>query len=141
MQEAGFPPGTTNPNEAPGRAPVMIVENDPEEREVLGEILLGAGYALAYAFDGEDALKRLERGLRPCVILLDLLMPRIDGLQFRQRQLTAPELAEIPVIVLSGLGETEQIAREMGVPSLRKPVARADLVRLVKEHCGEAESR
>jgi len=104
-------------------APVLIIEDDPDLRDALRELLSGEGYHVTTAADGREALARMGAPPRPGVVLLDLMLPRMDGFEFRVRQLEDPELAAIPVIVLSGGGDVQQKAARLGVvASLMKPI-------------------
>ena len=104
-------------------APVLIIEDDPDLRDALRELLSGKGYHVTTAADGREGLARMGAPPRPGVILLDLMLPRMDGFEFRVRQLEDPELAAIPVIVLSGGGDVQQKAARLGaVASLMKPL-------------------
>ena len=82
---------------------VMVVEDEVDLREMLGEILKLDGYEVSQAGNGEAALELLRGGYHPDVIVLDMMMPEMDGWQFRRLQTSAPELAAIPVIAMSGL--------------------------------------
>lgn len=84
---------------------VLIVEDDPDVRETLSEILDEEGYRVECAADGREALEHLRNGPRPKLILLDLMLPGMDGWEFRRRQRQDPALASIPVAVLSGIGD------------------------------------
>ena len=86
-------------------APILLVEDDPELREALALVLESDGYVVVTAADGVEALERLHDRLRPRVIVLDLMLPVMDGFEFRVRQTEDPELAGIPVIVLSAGGD------------------------------------
>jgi CheY-like chemotaxis protein len=79
---------------------VLIVEDDRDIRETLVELLASAGYETAQAANGRDALDA-ARHARPQLIVLDLMMPVMDGWQFRSEQRRDPALAPIPVIVIS----------------------------------------
>ena len=104
-------------------APVLIIEDDPDLRDALRELLSGKGYHVTTAADGREGLARMGAPPRPGVILLDLMLPRMDGFEFRVRQLEDPELAAIPVIVLSGGGDVERKVARLGVAaSLTKPL-------------------
>jgi two-component system response regulator MprA len=96
-------------------------------------ILEEHGLVAEGAVDGLDALARLrEHGAPPSLIVLDLMMPRMDGWQFRRAQKLDPRLAGIPVLILSGDGQTERKAAQLGaVGYLRKPVALDALVEMV----------
>ncbi|HEX9050799.1 MAG TPA: response regulator [Anaeromyxobacter sp.] len=80
---------------------ILVIDDDGEQRALLGELLTLAGYAVVVACDGQDALELLRGGLRPAVIVLDLAMPRMSGWTFLER-LRGPERSSIPVLVTSG---------------------------------------
>ena len=87
---------------------VLIVEDDPDIRETLGEVLVSAGYETAEAANGLEALAN-ARSAPPDLIVLDLMMPVMDGWQFRSAQRRDPALAAIPVIVISASGPSSSI--------------------------------
>ena len=80
---------------------ILIVEDEVTTRDALTEFLEKDGREIVTAGDGEEALERLTEFPRPCVIVLDLMMPRMDGWEFLQRQSGDPSIANIPTIVLS----------------------------------------
>jgi len=80
---------------------VLIVEDDEAMREIMAEALGDEGLAVSCSANGLDALKVLRSGLRPDVILLDLMMPVMDGWSFREEQSRDPSLASIPVVVVT----------------------------------------
>ncbi len=84
-------------------APVLVVDDETDIRDAVSEVLSEEGYEVASASDGIEALKK-ARALRPSVVLLDLMMPRMNGWEFCAARRRDPELAAIPVIVLSALG-------------------------------------
>ena len=117
---------------------VLIVDDDGAIREVLGEILAEEGYAVLQAKNGREALDVLRASgpPRPCVVLLDLMMPEMDGVQFRREQLADPVLAGVPVVILSADGDIASKVRAMSVAAgLRKPIHLDDIVRTVAECC------
>ncbi len=79
---------------------ILVVDDDPDIRESLREVLLSEGHDVRTATDGKDALDHLQES-RPDVILLDLMMPVMDGWKFRDAQKRDQALADIPVIVIS----------------------------------------
>ena len=85
---------------------VMVVEDDASIRDLVIEVLAQEGFAAVGAGNGDEALRRLRQGeFRPSLILLDLMMPVMDGWQFREQQLRDPALAGIPVVVTSALAD------------------------------------
>ena len=90
---------------------VMVVDDDASIREMVVEVLAMEGFAVVGARNGEEALRRLRQGeLRPSLILLDLMMPVMDGWQFRAEQLQDPALARIPVVVTSAVANSDMHA-------------------------------
>jgi CheY-like chemotaxis protein len=116
---------------------VLVVDDEEMIRESLVEILADSGYEPVPAVDGRDALAKLKAGdPRPCVILLDLMMPGMDGWSFREQQREDPELAPIPVIVLSAHPDLAANARDLDVADyLAKPLRVATLLERVRHHC------
>jgi CheY-like chemotaxis protein len=98
---------------------VLVVEDEDAARAGMEQLLRAAGYEAVGAPNGQAALDLLRSGLRAKVILLDLMMPVVDGWAFRKEQLRDPHIAHIPVIVLSALhhGWVEGIP-----PTLPKPI-------------------
>jgi CheY-like chemotaxis protein len=116
--------------------PVLVVDDDPDICEVIQTILELHGYRVVTARDGADALAQLRAGVRPGMIILDLMMPRMSGLQFREEQTRDPALRTIPVVVLTGDGRAEAKAAALGVEGLRKPVELGVLLDAVRRSCG-----
>ena len=116
---------------------LLLVEDDPDVQEALGDILADAGWDVACAFDGAAALLHLRAAARlPCVILLDLMMPGMNGYQFRAAQLEDPALARIPVILLTADVMIKEKAAALRVAAcLRKPVGVAELCAAIHRHC------
>ena len=108
---------------------------------MVAALLLAQGYHAVVAEDGLEALHVL-RTVRhrapqvPCLVLLDLAMPRLSGNAFRKAQLSDPVLAGIPVAVMSGLEEAEQEAHLLGaVATIRKPLDLDKLLAVVRQFC------
>jgi CheY-like chemotaxis protein len=94
---------------------ILLVEDNATNRTWTAALLRAAGYRVACAANGQEALDYLSRAEWPCLILLDLSMPVMDGREFRARQLRCPWLADIPVFLLSGEADLPQIAASLGV--------------------------
>jgi len=90
----------------PPQCPLLIVEDDADLRDMMAQLLTIEGYRAAVVANGRDALEYLLRGDRPHVILLDLMMPVMDGWEFRRNQEADPSLADIPVVILSALDQS-----------------------------------
>lgn len=113
--------------------PVLIVDDDTDLRRALSELLEEEGYAVEGAADGRDALAKLQGGLRPGLILLDLMMPGMNGWDFRKAQLDDPELRALPVVVVTASGsDPATIRAQLGpVELLAKPIHPNDLLDVV----------
>jgi CheY-like chemotaxis protein len=108
---------------------VLIVEDDRDIRQELAELLEEHGYCALLAEHGQHALELLQAGNRPDAIILDLMMPVMDGWEFRERQKGDPALAPIPVIVTT--------AADADVDAdvcLRKPIDADTLLRALEQH-------
>jgi len=115
---------------------VLVVDDDEDIRLVISDVLELSGYRAVTAGDGEDALMLMARDPEVGLVLLDMMMPGVDGWEFRRRQLQDPTLARVPVVILSGAGGTEKIAHELGADGfLSKPVMKAQLLEMVKRYC------
>jgi CheY-like chemotaxis protein len=97
---------------------VLIVEDEVKARDALIDLLRKDGREIVTAGDGQEAMECLAKGARPRVILLDLMMPRMDGWEFLRRQSADPSIARIPTIVLSGseraAGAKHQLSKSEG---------------------------
>jgi CheY-like chemotaxis protein len=102
---------------------VLVVDDDDDLRATLAEALVLYGYRVVTASNGKEALARLEAGPRADVILLDLMMPVMDGWAFREAQVKVAGAQEIPVVVLSALTGAEKAAADLEARAcLMKPV-------------------
>ena len=120
---------------------VLIVEDDRDTRELLTAMLSTEGFHAIGAEDGLEAL-HLLRTVRhrapdvPCLVLLDLAMPRLSGNEFRRAQLGDPTVASVPVAVMSGATDMAQRAHAMGaVAAVAKPIDCDVLLDVVRRYC------
>jgi CheY-like chemotaxis protein len=116
---------------------ILVVDDDRAIRETLSDVLQDEGYATSAAVDGREALRLLHEGLRPCVILLDLTMPGMDGWDFRASQMRDPDISSIPVVVITAAGfrpETIQ-SQLVGVAFIRKPLPLEDVLAAIDRSC------
>jgi CheY-like chemotaxis protein len=111
------------------RQRLMLIEDDFMLRAHLSELLAAEGYLVTCAADGAEALARLEREPPPAVILVDIMMPRMDGLSFRQAQLQSPALRDIPAIAMTAARGTVKLESVQFTDVMRKPI---DVDRLVE---------
>jgi len=99
---------------------VLIIEDDADLREMVSQLLAQEGFKVSEASNGREALEKLRAGLRPAIILLDLMMPVMDGWTFRREQVSDSALADIPVVV--GTAAPLRKAMELNaVAILQKP--------------------
>lgn len=114
---------------------MLVVEDDADIRDMIRQILELEGYPVQTAADGLDALAQIRREL-PGLILLDLMMPAMNGWEFRAAQLEDPRLAAIPVVVLSGDGTVAAKAGSLKAAGfLKKPVELSQLLETVGRFC------
>lgn len=117
------------------RLTLMIVEDDDDVRDALADIMTAQGYEVAAFADARAALAALEGGVRPFLILLDLMMPGMSGWEFRAAQLENPTLALIPVVVVTAAGKLSDDTRTLlGVEVLHKPFALETLLPVVARY-------
>jgi two-component system, chemotaxis family, chemotaxis protein CheY len=120
------------------KGPVLVVDDDADMLEALRDALGDAGYAVATAADGVEAMAYLESNPRPKLILLDWMMPRCNGAEFRRRQNAVPELRDVPVVLLSADAHIEDKTTEAEAQAyLRKPVGLKQLLEVVSKYVDE----
>lgn len=112
----------------------MVVEDDPDIRACMQEILEDEGYSVCTAAHGAEALDLLARGGRPCIMLVDLLMPVMDGVELIERLRLDQELGQIPVVAVSAAASIDP---PEGTPLLRKPVGYDAILEVVQARCGD----
>src|SRR5574337_446506 len=116
--------------------PILIVEDDADVRESMRLLLELEGFAAETACDGQEALDKLRCGMNPCLILLDLMMPRMDGFQFVNEKRQDPTISSIPVLVYSGHYDATANAAKLGAEGyVQKPVEPGAFLRLIRLTC------
>lgn len=116
---------------------ILLVEDDRDVADAVTDVLTDVGLLVVHAENGLEALELLEGGLKPAMILLDLMMPRMTGEQFREAQLNDPRIAAIPVVMLSAHRALKQTAQRLAVNAfLLKPVTPGELLRTVQAVVG-----
>lgn len=115
------------------KPPILVVDDDRDIREAVAAVLSSVGYPVLSAADGAAALEILRSSPVPVgLVILDLMMPKVDGWEFRARQKADPALRDIPVVILSAGGQVEKKAQNLeAVGWLRKPVQLEVLVQEV----------
>jgi len=112
---------------------LLLVEDDNIARRGLSSLLLRAGYSMAQAANGQEALDLLREGLVPDLILLDMLMPVLDGWQVMHQLQAVPFLASVPIVILTGTIMTQEWALAHGCAGLlKKPIAPEALLQEVQ---------
>jgi len=118
--------------------PVLLVDDDPSLLQAVKLGLESHGYQVVTAHDGREGLDLL-RHRHPCLVLLDLEMPGMNGWQFREEQRADPSIASVPVVVVSSRTDADRQARAMHVAGgLQKPVDLEELTATVRAQCATA---
>jgi len=112
---------------------VLVIDDDPDLVRLMAKFLKIEGFAPVSAANGREALAYLQNGGEASVILLDLRMPEMDGWAFRAAQRADPSIAQIPVIVLSGV-ESETIQQQLdAVAFFQKPASFSEVIKTVRQ--------
>src|SRR5262245_18673808 len=114
---------------------VLVVEDDADTAEALSELLALRGYRSEVSSNGQRALDRLRSGDRPCLILLDIMMPVKNGWDVREELLADRALAGIPVVVVTADMASMARAKSQQIPLLAKPIDPAQLLAAVERYC------
>jgi CheY-like chemotaxis protein len=116
--------------------PLLLVEDDDDVRDAIAASLRDEGYVVAEAGNGRLALEWLRRNADPCLVLLDLWMPVMSGMEMRAQMVLDPRLAALPLVVVTAAGDGKAQAEEMGaIGYLRKPLDLRDLLETVERFC------
>jgi len=146
MEQHGMTPTTLNPPGALATGVgalamaepplILLVEDDFMLRGSLAAVLQSEGYRVESAANALEALDRLTRPPKPSLILLDIMLPYMDGLEFRALQRAAPDMADIPVIVITAVGLQPEVAVELDLrQTFFKPLERPRLLDAIRRHC------
>lgn len=113
---------------------ILVVDDDRDVRDMLCDVLAGEGYAVTGARNGREALATLRANPADiCLVLLDVMMPVMSGVEFREQQRIDPDLAGIPVAVMSARWEARDVFD--GLAFLRKPMGLEEILTVVRGHC------
>lgn len=120
------------------RRPILVVDDDLYVRDALSALLETMGFGVVAAVNGRDALDRIDRAAPPCLVVLDLEMPVMDGWGFREALLRDPRLAGIPVVVMSARPGRRPRPPRLAA-DLPKPVDADELFEAIEQHCDARE--
>lgn len=118
---------------------ILVVDDDVGIRETLCEALELEGYEVVCLEHGQAALDYLQKAAPPCVVLLDVMMPVMDGRELRRQMLSDPKLADIPVVIITA-GGTGTASGVAAVDVLYKPLRIETVINSVGRHCPDAAS-
>jgi two-component system chemotaxis response regulator CheY len=114
---------------------ILVVDDEPSLVEAISSVLEDEGYSVTSAHDGIAALRALHDGLRPCLAILDLMMPAMNGWELRAAMLADPTLADIPVAIVSAFARGEMSTLQASAV-LQKPFELSEIVQLADRYCG-----
>ncbi|MES3039372.1 MAG: response regulator [Bdellovibrionota bacterium] len=119
------------------RGCIFVIEDSEDIRDLIKLLYESEGYPVEFAGDGKEALEKLRSfAPPPCVILLDLMMPGMDGYQFRAEQIKDSKMAAIPTLVMTADSNAEEKAKRVGASGfLRKPVNIDVLIKVAEKYC------
>jgi diguanylate cyclase (GGDEF)-like protein len=131
------------PADVPEEMAILIVDDVPANIQFLGKLLKGEGYKIAPASNGRKALEMIPK-MRPDLVLMDVMMPEMDGFEACSRMKASAEMKDIPVIFLSARSESEDVVRgfKLGaVDYIQKPFNAEELIVRVRNHLELVRSR
>jgi CheY-like chemotaxis protein len=113
---------------------ILVVDDDADTRELMATWLDAEGYRVQTATNGKEALKLLKREV-PCAMLVDLMMPVMDGAEFRRRVQAMPAISSVPFILVSAAHNAAWVARDLDIDVVGKPFDADQLLALVASRC------
>ena len=115
---------------------ILVIEDAIDIQQLLADLLELEGYEVSKASNGQQAIEGLRSENLPDLIILDLMMPVMDGYQFRIQQLADDRISNIPVIVMSATRDLANISQRITATDyLSKPVDLTDLLKTIESHC------
>jgi CheY-like chemotaxis protein len=118
---------------------ILVVDDDQDILDVTSLVLGAEGYEVLTATDGAQALQLLQAGVRPDLILLDMMMPHMNGWEFRTAQLADRDIQHIPVVIVTGDGRAKEKAEQIGAQGwLGKPVGLGQLIAAIERFAAVA---
>jgi len=116
---------------------ILIIEDDDDLATTMAQLIGRQGYRVVTSANGREAIERLQAGERPDAILLDMMMPIMNGWEFRAEQTAMPDVADIPVITVTADGSAKEKARAIHAAGvLTKPVSGTNLMNELKRVAG-----
>lgn len=112
---------------------ILVVEDDDDIRSALVDLLESEGYVAQSAVNGKDALERLESTEKPCLVLLDMMMPIMNGREFLDVVMKDSNLAPIPVLIVSAVADKANTEGSVGF--LKKPIDIEVVLNVVSQYC------
>jgi CheY-like chemotaxis protein len=118
---------------------IVIIEDDVDLRETMRDLLEMEGFSVCTAENGKAGLKLIENSGKPCLILLDLMMPEMNGWEFLEAMQRDKQalLAQTPVAVVSAAADMSDVQQQYGCSVLKKPVSLDRLLALAHAHCDD----
>lgn len=116
---------------------ILVVDDHADIRDGMRHLLETEGYGVETATNGREALALLFGGLHPCAIVMDMMMPVMNGFEFRQEQLLHPSIAGIPFIAYSAVFDVATHAQHLHANAyVEKPIELQHVLSLIRQHCG-----
>lgn len=112
---------------------ILVVEDDEDIRSVIEDLLQSEGYNTLSANNGKEALEILEKVQSPCLVLLDMMMPIMNGRQFLDAVMANTCLAPIPVLIVSAIADKTNSKGSIGF--LKKPIDINVILKVVGQYC------
>ncbi len=115
--------------------PILVIEDNDDVRDMMAVTLELEGHRVVTAANGREALYLLHHGVEPCMILLDLMMPVMNGWEFQKAVAREPQLRDIPIVVVSATGTDVDLDRTHAAAVLPKPIDVDQLLNVVEDFC------